>query len=162
MLDKFTEQYNVSKTISIAAIPVGKTAEHVKEHLEADKKRADLTGVVKDLIDRYHEEFIEKVLSNRHLFSSDLLKAYKKAIEERDLTQIREAKENLSKELMQEFYLDEVSIKDKKVKTVNVITSSPDKMIFHIMYPSDLYNEEERAFLDEFKGYTGYFAEYSA
>lgn len=64
-IDSMIGLYSLSKTLRFKAIPVGKTQEYIqtKRLLEEDEQRAKDYLQVKKIIDRYHKEFIERVLS---------------------------------------------------------------------------------------------------
>lgn len=61
----FTKQYSLSKTLRFRLIPEGDTLKYIeeKEILQKDKERADEYKTAKDIIDRYHKQFIEHVLN---------------------------------------------------------------------------------------------------
>ncbi len=71
MLNKFTNQYSLSKTLRFELKPVGETAgylddfksQHLKEFVATDKQRADDYLIIKELIDDYHRAYIEEKLS---------------------------------------------------------------------------------------------------
>lgn len=65
MIEQFTNQYSISKTLRFSLIPVGKTEENInaKHLLEQDIQRADDYQKVKGYIDLYHKYYIEKMLS---------------------------------------------------------------------------------------------------
>ena len=65
-VEKFTNKFNLTKTIRMELVPVGKTEENINHFrlLENDKKRADSYQEVKNIIDDYHCSFIQDVLSN--------------------------------------------------------------------------------------------------
>lgn len=62
----FTNQYVISKTLKFELIPQGRTLEHIeaKGLLTEDEHRAESYKKVKDIIDRYHKQFIEEALSD--------------------------------------------------------------------------------------------------
>lgn len=72
MLKKFTKQYSLSKTLRFELKPVGETADYLKSFksnylksvIEQDKKRDENYHKVKEIIDRYHRDYIEERLSN--------------------------------------------------------------------------------------------------
>ena len=64
MLDQFTHKYSVSKTLRFALLPQGKTLDYIKKQglLEQDAQRASDYARAKIIIDRFHKDFIERVL----------------------------------------------------------------------------------------------------
>jgi hypothetical protein len=65
----FTNLYSVSKTLRFELKPVGDTLKNIKQAaiLRRDSEMADSYIKVKKIIDRYHKEFIEKVLSKSEI-----------------------------------------------------------------------------------------------
>ncbi len=63
--NKFTKQYSLSKTLRFELRPQGKTLDFIMKSgiLGEDEKRAEDYKPVKKIIDSYHKEFIEKILS---------------------------------------------------------------------------------------------------
>lgn len=68
-IDGFIDCYDISKTLRFKAIPVGKTQENIaiKRIIEEDEQRSEDYKCAKRLIDRYHKEFIQRVLSEIRL-----------------------------------------------------------------------------------------------
>ena len=64
-IEQFTNLYPISKTLRFKLIPVGETQKNFEMHklLEADKLRAENYAKAKKIIDSYHREFIDSVLS---------------------------------------------------------------------------------------------------
>ncbi len=64
--DNFVRKYSLQRTLKFELKPIGKTMRNIEEKgfLEAEEKRADDYGVVKRLIDQYHKEFIECVMTD--------------------------------------------------------------------------------------------------
>ncbi|MBD3790163.1 MAG: type V CRISPR-associated protein Cas12a/Cpf1 [Campylobacterales bacterium] len=65
MLQNFTNQYQLSKTLRFELRPVGKTKEHIeaKGLIIQDEQRAEEYKEMKKIIDRYHKAFIEDALN---------------------------------------------------------------------------------------------------
>jgi len=78
-LEKFTNLYQLQKTLRFALIPQGKTLEHIEANglLSQDKQRAEEYKIAKKIIDRYHKRFIEESLSG-FSFSDGLLNEYER------------------------------------------------------------------------------------
>lgn len=70
----FTGQYSLSKTLRMRLLPVGRTLEHiVNSHiLDDDTQLAESYVQVKKIIDEYHKDFIERVLSDFSLQTEDI------------------------------------------------------------------------------------------
>ena len=64
-IDQLVNLYSVSKTLRFKAIPVGKTQENIEKMrlIEEDEERAQKYKIAKRIIDRYHIDFIDRVLS---------------------------------------------------------------------------------------------------
>jgi len=78
-LKKFTNLYQVSKTLRFELIPQGKTLEHIEKNglLEQDEHRAESYILVKKIIDEYHKAFISGALENLKLnYLEDYLHYY--------------------------------------------------------------------------------------
>lgn len=65
-LSKFTNLFQLSKTLRFELKPIGKTLEHIvfSRVLNQDQHRAESYVVVKKIIDEYHKAFIESVLED--------------------------------------------------------------------------------------------------
>ncbi len=65
-IDSFVNLYPVSKTLRFKAIPVGKTQENIdkKQLIEEDEIRAEAYSKAKEIITRYHKEFINSTLKD--------------------------------------------------------------------------------------------------
>lgn len=68
--DDFTHLYLISKTLRFELKPVGKTLDHInaKGFIDGEKKDSDIQRAedykkMKDIIDRYHKDYIERTLS---------------------------------------------------------------------------------------------------
>ena len=67
IIDEFCGQengYSRSITLRNKLIPIGKTADNLKQFLEKDQERADAYPEIKKLIDEIHRGFIEDTLTN--------------------------------------------------------------------------------------------------
>lgn len=69
-MKQFTNRFQISKTLRFELIPTPKTKEIIlqrnkkKSLLDSDKERADYFFKAKQVIDRFHRTFIDKVLKN--------------------------------------------------------------------------------------------------
>ncbi|WP_156470903.1 hypothetical protein, partial [Francisella hispaniensis] len=73
----FVNKYNLSKTLRFELIPQGKTRENIKIKglILDDEKRAKDYKKAKQIIDKYHQFFIEEILSSVCI-GEDLLQNY--------------------------------------------------------------------------------------
>ena len=64
-IKELTGLYSLTKTIGVELKPVGKTQELIEARklIEQDDQRAEDYKIVKDIIDRYHKDFIDKCLN---------------------------------------------------------------------------------------------------
>lgn len=65
-IEKFTNKYKVSKTLRFKLEPIGSTDEFIKRRqlIEEDEERSVLIEKMKQIMDEYHKEFIDKTLSS--------------------------------------------------------------------------------------------------
>lgn len=75
-IKELTGLYSLTKTIGVELKPVGKTQELIeaKKLIEQDDQRAEDYKIVKDIIDRYHKDFIDKCLNCVKIKKDDLEK----------------------------------------------------------------------------------------
>ncbi|MGI9257118.1 MAG: type V CRISPR-associated protein Cas12a/Cpf1, partial [Salinispira sp.] len=75
--DSFTNKYPITKTLRFELRPVGKTGEHIKKEnfLKIDENRDKEYQCAKKIIDEYHKDFIEHVLSG-FSFDENMLHEY--------------------------------------------------------------------------------------
>lgn len=152
-IEKFTNLYSVSKTLRFKAIPIGKTQENIarKRLLEEDASRAEKYAKAKKIIDRYHVEFIDRVMSEVNLTGlteyMELFLKSNKSDEEKDLLVKKEVK--LREEIANAF------IKDPDFKTLS------DKSLIETVLPKKLTNDEEKEIIAEFVGFTTAFGGYN-
>lgn len=71
---EFTNKYSLSKTLRFKLEPIGKTDEYIKraQIIEEDEDRASYVIKMKEIMDDYHKNFIDNVLSSFR-FSNNLL-----------------------------------------------------------------------------------------
>lgn len=67
--EDFTNQYSLSKTLKVGALPIGATLTHIIQNglLEEDQHKAESYKKVKKLIDEYHKKFIDSVMKDFNL-----------------------------------------------------------------------------------------------
>lgn len=73
-MEGFTGVYPVSKTLRFSLLPQGATRENIAKStlLATDSKRAKDYKAVKKIIDKYHKDFIARVLSSAHFDWSEM------------------------------------------------------------------------------------------
>ena len=107
LFGEFTNQYPVSKTLRFELIPQGRTLEKIEQKgfINQDNQRAEDYKEVKEIIDEYHKDFIEKSLEGLKL---EGLKEYynlfsKITLEEDDKKQLEDYKKNLRNQVADRF-----------------------------------------------------------
>ena len=142
-----TGLYSLTKTIGVELKPVGKTQELIEARklIEQDDQRAEDYKIVKDIIDRYHKDFIDKCLNCVKIEKDDLEKYVSLA-------------ENSNREA-EDF--DNI-----KTKMRNQITESFKKNPLFVglfkkelitNYLPNFVSEEERVVVNKFSKFTTYF-----
>ena len=151
-IEQFTHQYSLSKTLRFKLIPQGKTRDTFeKQHiLETDFQRAEEYALMKNLIDRYHKAFIERVLSDFR-FPEEKLSAYASLYYKSD-------KEKKEAETLQKMAEDFRGIISKAFSNDPVYKDLFKKELFTKLLPAfDARTEEEKTLTDHFKGFATYF-----
>lgn len=146
-IKELTGLYSLTKTIGVELKPVGKTQELIeaKKLIEQDDQRAEDYKIVKDIIDRYHKDFIDKCLNCVKIKKDDLEKYVSLA-------------ENSNREA--------VDFDNIKIKMRNQITESFKKNPLFVglfkkelitNYLPNFVSEEERVVVNKFSKFTTYF-----
>ena len=147
----FIGQYPVSKTLRFELKPVGKTVEHItrEDLLQHDEKRAKDYKVAKTVIDNYHIDFIETILSQASFDWKDLkagIDSYKK--KEIDAKKLEDVQKKYRGQIQKYFS------KDERYKMLMASTPSdlfkellPD---FFVSHPE---NKEKEQAVETFKGF---------
>lgn len=146
-IKELTGLYSLTKTIGVELKPVGKTQELIEARklIEQDDQRAEDYKIVKDIIDRYHKDFIDKCLNCVKIEKDDLEKYVSLA-------------ENSNREA--------VDFDNIKTKMRNQITESFKKNPLFVglfkkelitNYLPDFVSEEERVVVNKFSKFTTYF-----
>lgn len=146
-IKELTGLYSLTKTIGVELKPVGKTQELIEARklIEQDDQRAEDYKIVKDIIDRYHKDFIDKCLN--------CVK-----IEKDDLEKYVSLTENSNREA--------VDFDNIKTKMRNQITESFKKNPLFVglfkkelitNYLPNFVSEEERVVVNKFSKFTTYF-----
>lgn len=153
----FKRLYSLSKTLRFKLIPKGKTLDYIIEHglIEQDLHRSQSYSDVKKIIDEYHKNYINNMLSKFKL------KVYSDGHED-------------SLEEYYFFYMIRNKSPEQK-KVISEIQNRLRKQIADILVSSDIYrridkkelikedllnfvkNEQERKQVQEFKDFTTYF-----
>lgn len=99
-IDNFCGQengYSRSITLRNKLIPIGKTADNLKQFLEKDQERADAYPEIKKLIDEIHRGFIEDTLTNFLFVWQPLFDDFELYQNEKDKTKKATKKKDLEK-----------------------------------------------------------------
>lgn len=157
-MKRFTNLYQLSKTLRFELKPIGKTLENIEKHglLEQDTHRAESYVKVKEIIDKYHKAFIEECL-NTFADSSETYAEQNKEFE----TELFE---------FEKAYKDKNDLKSPQSKLRKIIAKSfnneKNKRLFkEKLIKEDLIsfvedNAEDLALVQEFKDFTTYFDGY--
>lgn len=157
-ITQFTHLYSLSKTLRFELRPMGDTLAHIIQSgiLEQDTHRAESYKKVKEIIDRYHKEFMEKALKNFEFQMNDngkkdslseyfsLYSLGKRSDKQEE--EFEKVKDNLRKQIVKSF------------------KASPqfECLFKKELIQKDLCNqmtctEEEKKLIDEFHNFTSYF-----
>lgn len=99
-IDNFCGQengYSRSITLRNKLIPIGKTADNLKQFLEKDQERADAYPEIKNLIDEIHRGFIENTLTNFSFVWEPLFDDFELYQNEKDKSKKATKKKDLEK-----------------------------------------------------------------
>lgn len=192
-LDDFTNLYSLSKTLRFELKPVGKTAKTFKQWFEElkntdldvkednnlfvkDQKIKDAYMVIKPIMDKLHEQYIEKALNEGadNIDFSKYFKAYQnKAVKDDMEKELRMAISDAF-QVAGTYYVQEISkaqkdgkaIKPPKDKLYECLTDA--KVLNYLIVnvkefaqASDLGEKELRDHLEQFKGFWGYLDGYN-
>lgn len=146
-IDRFTNRYSLSKTLRFKLIPVGKTAENFdSELLEREEKRAEDAKVMKQIINRYHKDFIHRSLCD---FSLNSLEEYAQVYysPERSSDRLEELSKKMREEIAKHFKNSKCDdlLKGKFIKKELL----------------DFVEENERELVESFCRFTTYFTDYN-
>lgn len=155
--NELTGLYSLSKTLRFELKPIGKTLEHIERKgvIAQDEQRAYEYEKVKDIIDRYHKQFISMCLSSLNLKlesddSSDSLAEYlelasmsKRTVEQEN--EFNKVKENLRKQIVTAF------------KNGGSFSDLFKKELIQEHLPNIAENDEEKRMIENFSKFTTYF-----
>lgn len=154
VFEQFTGLYQVPKTLRFELKPIGKTLENIekKELFAQDERRAKEYQKVKDIIDRYHRQFIRMCLQNFGLKlnsdgNNDSLREYYECISKAKRNEAEDklfnkVKENLRKQIVNAF---------KKGATWDDLFK---KTLIQEHLINIAENDEERAMIEDFSKFT--------
>lgn len=157
VLRNFTGLYSLSKTLCFKLKPIGRTLEYIEKKglIAQDEQRADEYVKVKDIIDRYHKQFIKMCLNNFKLKlnsdgDNDSLEEYQELISKVNRSETEErlfdkVKENLRKQIVSAF---------KKGTTFGDLFKK-ELIQEHLINIAE--TEEEKAMIENFSKFTTYF-----
>lgn len=160
VFEQFTGMYPLNKCLGLKLDPAEQTKnkECLQKLIEADKKLAEDAEKMKEMIDRYHRQFIQKCLSNFELKlnsdgKNDSLEDYFKLISKRERErkeneQFNKVKSNLRKQIADAFKLNKKGANYKGLFTKALIQT-------HLINIAE--SEEERAMIKNFKNFNTYF-----
>lgn len=153
--DRFTKMNPIQKTIRFELKPVGCTLENLEKSglLESDFARGRDYAIVKSLVDDYHRRFVRDCLNDYEDDWKDLAEAIDsnrnstKDSAEKNRKELDRIKEEYRKRIVKCFKADS---RFSKLGTA--------KLFSELMKEEyDSYDESEKAALDEFSKFSGYF-----
>lgn len=148
-IKELTGLYSLTKTIGVELKPVGKTQELIeaKKLIEQDDQRAEDYKIVKDIIDRYHKDFIDKCLNCVKIKKDDLEKYVSLAENSnRDAEDFDNIKTKMRKQITKAF---------EKNSLFNDLFKQ--NLIKKYLPGSDSVSEEEKKVMNKFSKITTYF-----
>lgn len=160
VFEQFTGLYQVPKTLRFELKPIGKTLENIekKRLIAQDEQRDREYQRVKDIIDRYHRQFIRMCLQNLKLEvnskgDKDSLEEYYECISKAKRNEAEDklfnkVKENLRKQIVNAF---------KKGATWDDLFK---KTLIQEHLINIAENDEERAMIEHFSNFTTYFTDF--
>ena len=154
MINEFINMYNLSKTLRFSLIPYWETEEYfMKRHLlDEDKERAESYVKVKEYIDRYHRDFIEKVLNtvvlnNVDEYSELYFKRNKSDAETKKMDELEAAMRKQISKCFRDY-----SVSGEKIYPLLYKSELIKKLL-----PEFLTQEEEKTILAQFNDFSTYF-----
>ncbi len=154
MINEFTNMYNLSKTLRFSLIPYWETEEYfMKRHLlDEDKERAKSYVKVKEYIDRYHRDFIEKVLNTVVLNNVDEYSElyFKRNKSDAETKKMEDLEKNMRKQIS-------TSLKEYKVGNEKLYPLLFKSDLIKKLLPEFLTQEEEKTILAQFNDFSTYF-----
>ena len=151
----FTNLYQLHKTLRFGLVPVGETLQNLETSglLDQDRHRDESYAKVKELIDRYHKEFIERVLSNHNILDTDHLKEYERLY--RLSNKDENDKDNMSK--VQDVLRGQIHKAFKAAGCEQLLSSDFINTELPRFLKAGGGTAEELRTVEEFNGFTTYF-----
>lgn len=146
-IKELTGLYSLTKTIGVELKPVGKTQELIeaKKLIERDDQRAEDYKIVKDIIDRYHKDFIDKCLNCVKIKKDDLEKYVSLAENSnRDAEDFDNIKTKMRNQITEAF------------RKNSLFTNLFKKNLIKEYLPA-FVSEEEKSVVNKFSKFTTYF-----
>lgn len=146
-IKELTGLYSLTKTIGVELKPVGKTQELIEARklIEQDDQRAEDYKIVKDIIDRYHKDFIEKCLNCVKIKKDDLEKYVSLAENSnRDAEDFDNIKTKMRNQITEAF------------RKNSLFTNLFKKNLIKEYLPA-FVSEEEKSVVNKFSKFTTYF-----
>lgn len=146
-IKELTGLYSLTKTIGVELKPVGKTQELIeaKKLIEQDDQRVEDYKIVKDIIDRYHKDFIDKCLNCVKIKKDDLEKYVSLAENpNRDAEDFDNIKTKMRNQITEAF------------RKNSLFTNLFKKNLIKEYLPA-FVSEEEKSVVNKFSKFTTYF-----
>lgn len=146
-IKELTGLYSLTKTIGVELKPVGKTQELIEARklIEQDDQRAEDYKIVKDIIDRYHKDFIDKCLNCVKIKTDDLEKYVSLAENSnRDAEDFDNIKTKMRNQITEAF------------RKNSLFTNLFKKNLIKEYLPA-FVSEEEKSVVNKFSKFTTYF-----
>ena len=154
MINEFINMYNLSKTLRFSLIPYWETEEYfMKRHLlDEDKERAESYVKVKEYMDRYHMDFIEKVLNTVVLNNVDEYSElyFKRNKSDAETKKMEDLEATMRKQIL-------TSLKEYKVGNEKLYPLLFKSDLIKKLLPEFLTQEEEKTILAQFNDFSTYF-----
>lgn len=145
-IKELTGLYSLSKTIGVELKPVDNTEKLIEARklIEQDEQRAEDYKIVKDIIDRYHKDFIDKCLNSVKIKKDDLEKYVSLAENsKKNEKKLNEVKEKMRKQITDAFEKNSFLFNQNLIKKY--------------LPGSDSVSEEEKKVVNKFSKITTYF-----
>lgn len=154
MINEFINMYNLSKTLRFSLIPYWETEEYfMNRHLlDEDEVRAENYTKVKEYMDRYHRDFIEKVLNTVVLNNVDEYSElyFKRNKSDAETKKMEELEATMRKQISK--YFRDYSVSGEKIYPLLYKSELIKKLL-----PEFLTQEEEKTILAQFNDFSTYF-----
>lgn len=148
-INRLTNQYPLSKTLRFRLIPIGETENNLTANrlLESDEARASDYVRVKEIIDEYHKDYIERHLKN-FKFSEEELKHFAECYYAGN----KEEVDSIEKDVMVR-----ISKHLKGAVGDNEYKQLFGKELFTELLPEFIKDDEEKKLVENFSKFTTYF-----